>query len=320
MPGAPGDSSGSGAPGGPVLVLGCGLIGGSVAAGLSEAGMEVWGADRRDLGPLVERGWLARQVPVERVGEAAVVLLALPPSGVLGALARLPFRPGQVVTDTASVKAPVARAAARLPAGVAFVGGHPMAGDTGSGWEAARSDLFRGAAWALLPVRRHAPAPGPGRGRAAEPAANTPERARARVEALVRRLGAEPFTVEPERHDRIVALTSHLPQLLAVALAAELGALDRREGDDPGPAAGDSGAGARPGSPDPAVAALLGPGGRGLLRLAESPYELWRDIFALNRDEVARALSTVAARAGLPPDALEDEFTRARETARRLGL
>lgn len=305
-------------PGEPVLVFGCGLIGGSVAAGLSGSGIEVWGTDRRDLAPLVERGWLARQVPAERVAEAAVVVLALPPSGVVGALARLPFRRGQVVTDTASVKAPVARAAARLPAGVAFVGGHPMAGGTGSGWEAARPDLFRGAAWALLPVQATARSPGP------EPV--EPEDARARIEALVRRLGAEPVTVEPERHDRIVALTSHLPQLLAVALAAEIGALDGAPagsgGSEDGPAAEGpspepSGGSGRPGED---VTALLGPGGRGLLRLAGSPYELWRDIFALNRDEVARALSAVAARAGLPPDALEEEFTRAREIARRLGL
>lgn len=277
----------------PVLVLGCGLIGGSVAAGLSESGVEVWGADRRDLAPLVDRGWLARQVPVERIGEAALVVLAVPPSGVLGGLARLPFRPGQVVTDTASVKAPVVRAAERLPAGVAFVGGHPMTGGTGSGWEAARPDLFRGAAWALSPVESRIEAP-PGR------TPGAPEDARGRVEALVRRLGAEPVAVEAERHDRIVALTSHLPHLLAVALASEIGALD--------------------GADDGAVAALLGPGGRGLLRLAESPYELWCDILALNRDEVARALASVAARAGLPPDALEEEFTRARETARELGL
>lgn len=281
----------------PVLVLGCGLIGGSVAAGLSESGVEVWGADRRDLAPLVERGWLSRQVPVERIGEAALVVLAVPPSAVLGALARLPFRPGHVVTDTASVKAPVVRAAARLAAGVAFVGGHPMTGGTGSGWEAARPDLFRGAAWALSPVefsvesRVEAPR---------DRTRGTPEDARGRVEALVRRLGAEPVAVEPERHDRIVALTSHLPQLLAVALASEIGALD--------------------GAEDDAWAALLGPGGQGLLRLAESPYELWRDILALNRDEVARALAAVAARAGLPPDALEEEFTRARETARELGV
>lgn len=256
--------------------MGCGLVGGSVAAGLSAAGLTVHGADRRDLSFLVERGWLARQVPADAVAgtEAEVVVLALPPSGVVGALERLPFRAGQTVTDTASVKAPVARAAARLPEGVAFVGGHPMAGGTGSGFEAARPDLFRGAAWVLLP--------------------GAPAAARRRVEELVRILGAEPVEVEADRHDRIVARTSHLPQLLVTSLAAELAELL----DDPADRA--------------AVEALLGPGGRGFLRLAASPYPLWRDIFALNGENVESALRAVAARAGLPPDALEAEFERAR--------
>lgn len=255
-------------------------MGGSIAAGLSEAGLTVHGADRRDLSPLVGRGWLARQVPADAVGEAGVVVLALPPSGVVGALERLPFRAGQVVTDTASVKAPVARAARHLPQGAAFIGGHPLAGGTGSGFEAARPDLFRGASWALLP------------GAAA---------ARRRVEDLVRLLGAEPVEVEAARHDRIVARTSHLPQLLSTALASELAGLL----DDPEDRA--------------ALVALLGPGGRDFLRLAASPYPLWRDILASNGANVERALQSVAARAGLPPDALEDEFERARSLLARLN-
>ncbi len=264
----------------PVLVVGCGLVGGSIAAGLSRAGLTVEGADRRDLSPLVERGWLARQVPADATAEAEVVVLALPPSGVVGALERLPWRAGQTVTDTASVKAPVARAAARLPAGVAFVGGHPMAGGTGSGFEAARPDLFRGARWVLLP--------------------GAPEAARRRVEELLRLLGAEPVAVEAELHDRLVARTSHLPQLLSTALAAELGELL----DEP--------------EDRIAAEALLGPGGRGFLRLAASPYPLWRDILALNGENVEAALRSVAARAGLPPDALEEEFDRARTLLARL--
>lgn len=255
-------------------------MGGSIAAGLSEAGLTVEGADRRDLSPLVERGWLSRQVPAEAAAGAEVVVLALPPSGVLGALERLPWRADQTVTDTASVKAPVARVAARLPAGVAFVGGHPMAGGTGTGFEAARPDLFRGARWVLLP--------------------GAPEAARRRVEELLRLLGAEPVAVEAERHDRIVARTSHLPQLLSTVLASELAEVL----DEPADRA--------------AVEALLGPGARGFLRLAASPYPLWRDILALNGENVAAALRSVAARAGLPPDALEEEFEGARALLERL--
>lgn len=255
---------------GPVAVLGCGLVGASVAAGLSEAGVEVWGADRRDLSPLVERGRLARQVDPDGVADAAVVVLALPPSGIVAALRRLPFRPGQLVTDVGSVKAPMLDAAAALPPGVDYVGGHPMAGGTTSGFEEARADLFRGAVWVL--------------------AAEADEEPRERVAGLARALGAEPLVVESARHDRLVALTSHLPQLLSTALAAELEAVGEPE----------------------LVGKLLGPGGRGFLRLAESPFDLWRDIFHLNEIEVSRALAAVAARAGQPAQGLAEEFAAAR--------
>ncbi|HXT51098.1 MAG TPA: hypothetical protein VN811_08655, partial [Thermoanaerobaculia bacterium] len=100
---------------GPILVLGCGVVGASAAAGWSAAGRIVWGHDRRDLAPLVERGWIARQVAVGELdvslAEAAVVLLALPVGGILAALRRLPFHAGQLVTDAGSVKAPVMEAA-----------------------------------------------------------------------------------------------------------------------------------------------------------------------------------------------------------------
>jgi len=261
---------------GPLGILGCGLIGASVAAALSAEGFTVWGADRRDLTPLVERGWLARQVAADELVEVPRVVLALPPAGIRGALSRLPFRPGQSLTDTGSVKGVIEEAAARLPAGVRFVGGHPMAGGTEGGFEAARPDLFRGATWML--------------------SASAAEADREPWARLVRRLGAEPLVCEPDRHDRLVALTSHLPQLLSTALAAELEGLD-----------------------DPLVPRLLGPGGRDFLRLARSPWELWGEIFTANRDEVARALTAVAARAGQPPETLEDEFDAARRLMSSLG-
>lgn len=257
-------------------VLGCGLMGASVAAGLAAAGHPVWGADRRDLGPLVERGWLERQVTADELRDADLVVLAVPPPAICGALARLPFRPGQRVTDLGSVKVPVEKAARRLPEGVAFVGGHPMAGGTGSGWEAARGDLFRGAVWVL--------------------STTAAQEHRAVVAALVRRLGAEPVLCEPARHDRLVALTSHLPQLLSTCLAAELESLD-----------------------DPLVERLLGPGGRDFLRLAKSPWELWREILVANRAELARALTAVAARAGQPPETLDGEFAGAQRLMGELG-
>jgi prephenate dehydrogenase len=249
----------------PIAIFGCGLIGASLAAAWSASGLEIWGCDRRELAALRRRGWLARQIPPEELNRAAVVVLALPLQGILGALRRLPFQPGQLVTDTGSVKGPVVSAARSLPEGVLFVAGHPLTGGTASGLEAARADLFRGAAWALVP--------------------QDSDEARLRLESLVRRAGAEPVACEADRHDRLVALTSHLPQLLSVALAAEIES-----------------------SPDPLVARLLGPGGRDFLRLGGSPYPLWREILAANQDWVERALAAVLSRASLPPEALEEDF------------
>jgi prephenate dehydrogenase len=257
----------------PIAVLGCGLIGASAAAGWSGAGHEVWGCDRRDLAPLVARGWMARQAPVEALVDAGVVVLALPVGGILAALRRLPFRSGQLVTDVGSVKGPVMAAAQSLPAGVDFVGGHPLAGSAESGFEAARPDLFAAATWALV---------GP-----AEPAA--------RVAGLVTELGAVPLACDAAAHDRAVALTSHLPQLLATAVAAELGSRDQ-----------------------PLERALLGPAGRDFLRIAGSSFEVWRDILGHNREEVERALAAVTARVSQPLEALEDEFELARRFAARL--
>jgi prephenate dehydrogenase len=259
--------------GAPLAVFGCGLIGASAAAGWSAAGHEVWGADRRDLAPLVERGWIARQVPVEALAEAGAVLLALPVGGILGALRRVPFRAGQLVTDVGGVKAPVLGAARHLPVGVTFVGGHPLAGSAAGGYEAASPDLFRGARWALV----------------------GDEAGCAAVEPLLRDLGAESLRCAAEEHDRVVALTSHLPQLLATALAAELEARD-----------------------EPLAAALLGPGGRDFLRLAASGWSVWRDVLEHNRGAVEQALEAVRGRAAAPPAALEEEFLAAQRFMRRL--
>jgi prephenate dehydrogenase len=258
-----------------IAVIGCGLIGASIAGGLTRAGHTVWGLDRRDLSELVERRWLARQVKSEELPAARLVVLALPPDAICGALSRLPFAPGQVVTDTASVKVPIERAAMALPPEVAFVGGHPMAGDSRGGVEAARPDLFQGAVWVL-----------------SQRAAAGPRR---QVEELVGELGAHPLTVDPERHDRLVAWTSHLPQLLATCLAAELEAQG-----------------------DPLAEQLLGPGGRAFLRLARSPFPLWQEILSSNQEAVEAALAAVTARAGQPPQALAEDFAAAQRFAARL--
>jgi prephenate dehydrogenase len=139
----------------------------------------------------------------------------------------------------------VVDAASRSPRVSRFVPGHPMAGAPAGGVELARAELFQGRRWLLCPEGRDADAI-------------------ARVEDLVRSVGAEPLHLGALEHDRAVALTSHVPQLLASAMAVLAG---RR---------------------DAAIAA--GPAFLRLTRGAGGPASMWGDIFSSNADEVAGLL------------------------------
>src|SRR2546428_743781 len=124
------------------------------------------------------------------------------------------------VTGVGSTKGPVCAAAGDRPR---FIGGHPVCGSESHGPANARSELFEGATWFLTPA-----------------AATDPQRYRT-LHGFVASLGAVPVAVDPEAHDRLVALTSHLPHALANVLLNQAGAA-RIEGPGPAPAAGGSAA------------------------------------------------------------------------------
>jgi prephenate dehydrogenase len=241
-----------------VAVVGLGLIGGSLAAALTRAGWRVVGVDR----PAVRRRARARGLVAatrarleDAVRGAQLVVLCAPPRTNLALLRRLMRHAPQdlVVCDVGSVKAPIVGEARRLGM-TGFVGGHPMAGRERGGLGVATPDLFRGRPWALCPE-------------AATPAAVK------RVRALVDAVGAKPVLITAEDHDRAVAFLSHVPQVVAVALAT---------------------AAAR----DPVARrtlGLAGPAWADMTRLARSPRGLWRQILEQNRREVARALEAFGA-------------------------
>lgn len=192
-----------------LVVAGVGLIGGSLALAARRAGLvgEVvgLGRSRENLEVALARGLVDRvsQDAAEAARGADLVLLAVPVAAMAGvARAMAPaLAPGAIVTDAGSVKARVVReVTAALPAGVPFVGAHPIAGTEDSGAAAAREDLFRGARCLLTPTA------------ATDPAALE------RVEALWRGVGARVERMDPERHDEILAWVSHLPHLLAFSL------------------------------------------------------------------------------------------------------
>ena len=180
-----------------VHVVGCGLIGASVARAAVLAGHDVsgWDASREARTLLPEMGVRV----LEEAPEADLVVLATPPKAILEILSRMPT--GPTVMDVASVKLPVLAAAneRRLP----FVGGHPLAGSERAGARAAEPGLFRGRPFFLVP------------GRFAGPADIE------RAEKLVAATEAVPVAVGAEGHDEALALTSHLVWVLSRSLQEE---------------------------------------------------------------------------------------------------
>ncbi|WP_336030395.1 prephenate dehydrogenase/arogenate dehydrogenase family protein [Geodermatophilus sp. FMUSA9-8] len=184
----------------PVGVVGLGQLGGSLAAALVAAGREVRGWD---VDPAAREAAAARGVRVTRE-LGGVVVLAVPLPAMADALDGLDVDPAATVTDLGSVKVPVLGSVGAALGG-RFVGGHPMAGTERSGHAATDPDLFRGARWALC----------------LEPGTELPRWLRAAEVALD--AGAEVVPVTAAEHDDAVAAVSHVPHLLAAALAAAAG-------------------------------------------------------------------------------------------------
>ncbi len=251
-----------------LAIVGVGLIGGSFAMAAREAGLarriSGWD-DRATLAAALSRGVIDEVEEAFAGGgycHADLVYLAAPVGGIiefLQAHGRQTKR-GAIVTDAGSTKRQVCRAArTALAEGAHFVGGHPMAGSQQRGLDAARADLFRDSAYALI---------------GGEPAQKGLEAIALRlmIEA-VRAIGARPVVVSAERHDHVVAAISHTPQLLATALAASVA----EAGDE-------------------LMEQLAGAGFADMTRLAASHWSVWEDICATNGDEIADALKGLIAR------------------------
>ncbi|MBL1073430.1 prephenate dehydrogenase [Nocardia sp. 2] len=191
-----------------VCVLGTGLIGGSVLRAAAAAGYQAWGYNRSEAGAKAARadGYDVISDSAEALGRAAekdaLIVVGVPMPALSAVLSDIrTFAPDCVLTDVVSVKAPVAEVVHRHELGRHFVGGHPMAGTSESGWAASTPDLFQGAAWALsVDEGVHA----------------DPWR---RVARLALDCGAVVVPVLDAEHDRAVARISHLPHVLAEALA-----------------------------------------------------------------------------------------------------
>ena len=186
-----------------VLVIGCGLIGTSIALALREHDVDVHLDDvsRANLELAVSRG----AGSPEPAAAPDLVVVAVPPSQVVETVAHaLTSWPDTVVTDVASVKADLAASIAALPGADRYVGSHPMAGSERSGPMAASGRLFEGRPWAVIPLD--------GAG----------EQSVRLVQGVAELVGAVPITMDADSHDRAVALVSHVPHVLSVLAAARL--------------------------------------------------------------------------------------------------
>lgn len=249
-----------------LAVVGTGLIGGSFAKAARRLFGEVVGLDRspQQAAAALELGLVDRvaQMPP---AEADAVLLAVPADQVAPWVCDLAEHRG-VLFDAAGVKAPIIKAVRRrrrqLPP--RYVPCHPIAGSERSGPAKAHGELFAGANVILTPEPETDPA------------------AIAAVKGWWRAVGASPETMPAARHDEILAVTSHLPHLLAFAYLEQV---------------------------EPHHLAHAGPGFRDFTRIGGGDAELWAAVLRLNRAPLLAALQSVRRSMQLLEDALADETT-----------
>ena len=272
-----------------VAIFGVGLIGGSFALALRQAGFSgrIIGVSSPQT---IERA-LALQVvdeglPLPEAAQAAdLIYLAQPILRIVESLPELDswVRPGTLITDAGSTKKTIVERAGAAISRCQFLGGHPMAGREQRGVEAAEAGLFRGRPYVLTP-RSDAELESP----------------QAREFATwIGRIGAFPVIMSPAEHDQVVAFTSHLPQLASTGLAALL-----------------------EGRAEPKTR-VFGPALLDSTRLALSSFDIWGDILDTNQDAIRAALRSYIAKLeefsqALEPESMRNQFNRAARFAGQL--
>jgi len=261
-------------------VIGLGLIGCSVALALREVG---WRVSGEDASPDIETQALDAGViaSTDLDPTTSLVVVATPSGQVVNTVKKLSMSdlsPSALITDVAGVKASIV-ADIDDPR---FVGGHPMAGSEQRGLAGARSDLFNGATWVLTPT-----------------SATSPEQY-SELHGYLREIGANVVSVDAHDHDRLVAIASHVPHLLAGSLMNE--ATEAAEQD--------------------AVLLQLAAGGfRDMTRIAAGDPSIWPDVLVDNKDAVLQSLESVVDRLGqLRSALLAEDRSALKETLQRASV
>ena len=280
-----------------VALIGIGLIGSSLARALRRDSPEttiVACARRPETLAAAQRLALADETthdPAEAAAGADLVVVATPLSAYaeIGRKIGPVLKAGAIVTDVGSVKEAVIRdLGPHLPPGVHFVPGHPVAGTEHSGPEAGFAELFRDRWCILIPLPQ------------------TPPEAIARVSRMWQRAGMRVVTMNAAHHDRVLAMTSHLPHLIAYTIVGTATDLEDSLKSE--------------------VIEFSASGFRDFTRIAASDPVMWRDIFLANREAVLDILQRFsedltalqrAIRWG-EGDKLEELFTRTRAIRRSI--
>jgi prephenate dehydrogenase len=248
-----------------VCIVGVGLIGGSFGIAVREKKLarQVIGAVRRQ--ETINAAFQKRAVDnattnlAEAMRGADLVFLA-PPVGQVKALCEelAPHvREGAIVTDAGSTKAEMVKECAPIFGSKAhFIGGHPLAGSERTGVEHARGDLFNNATWILTP------------------SAETPASETEKLKALIDGIGAVALVLDPQTHDQLLAVTSHIPHITAAALV-HLFATAQKEHE--------------------LVEKLIAGGWRDSTRIAAGSPEMWRDICVANAPSIGKSLDELIA-------------------------
>ena len=234
-----------------IALIGLGLMSGSLALSLKQRcrRLSAYDPDQTtlELARRQEIVHVADSDPAKILSEADLVILACPVPAIVDWLRRLPeyIQGTCIVLDIGSSKRTIVAAFESLPANFDPIGGHPICGRERLSLENAERFLYRDAPFVLTPLPR------------------TSERARSAALQIVEALGANPIWLDADKHDRILASTSHLPYLLSSALALV--------------------------TPKDA-ATLIGPGFRSTSRLAGTPSSMMLGVLQSNRDNVLDAL------------------------------
>jgi prephenate dehydrogenase len=245
-----------------IAIIGCGLIGGSIALALKRRRQDctVTCIDLPERIPAIKDAGVAHRVGTMEdletcLPESSIVILSTPVQMILDTVNKIrPFlKENTIVTDVGSTKQHIMEEARKLlPPGVHFIGGHPMAGSERSGVEASDPLLFHDRVYVFCPYP------------------DTPPEALLALMDLAESLQALPVTIDPAEHDRIMAMISHLPHILSVALMhaslagdAEHGMLDK----------------------------MAGHGFLDMTRLSASDYRIWKGILETNREGIAQSLA-----------------------------